>query len=78
MRLVLKRKGIYSTYSHLYRNDYSVGFIGFHAYYHIDIKYSLQYQSEEDKRYIYKDSIYKPLSNLKQSKEFVILKTVKI
>lgn len=78
MRLVLKRKNRHSIYSNLNRNDYSVGFIGFHAYYNIDIKYSLQYQSEEDKRYIYKDSIYKPLSSLKQSKEFVILKTVKI
>lgn len=78
MRLVLKRKDIYSSYSDFNRNDYSVGFIGFHAYYHIDIKYSLQYQAEEDKRYIYQDRIYEPLSSLKQSKEFVILKTVKI
>lgn len=78
MRLVLKRKDIYASYFDLNRNDYSVGFIGFHAYYHIGIKYSIQYQSEGDKRYIYKDSIYEPLSSLKQSKEFVILKTVKI
>lgn len=78
MRLVLKRKDIYLSYSPLNRNDYSVGFIGFHAYYNIDIKYSLQCQPEEDKRYIYQDRIYEPLSSLKQSKEFVILKTVKI
>lgn len=76
MRLFYRKKNEWITPYTLKRQDGGIGSVGYHKYYTMTYQYSIP--TTDQQRCIYKKSISSSIHNLEISKDFVILKTVKI